>query len=311
MSAGVGDWLGWVAGVLLYPGLVFLGAFCLLADWLYRALKPYIAPRLFRGHAGRLASLLQPLYDALKAGGQNGSRTLIQTSAVELNSGNYARVAALLGLVATLLAVVLLPVPGSFTGGVLGSGADLFTVLALLAVTPVLSNWVAILPGGAGALRASRALGGLLLALLPLLLCIAALVEVSGRHTLAIRSLLSAPESAAQTFVRLLAAGVLLVCLPWWIGRGHPGDRLLYMGRLLLRGALAILWSLIVLPGAGEPVWAFFILVLGGLFAYTAMRFVEERWVPARGEAAGAQLAWATALPLAGLALVVSLLWGV
>jgi hypothetical protein len=72
--------------------------------------------------------------------------------------------------------------------------------------------------------------------------------------------------------------------------------------------ALSVLWPVLVLPGAGDRNWSITIVVLGALFAWVAMRLLGERWWPTRRTADAANLVWAVTLPVAGLALVLSLL---
>ena len=220
---------------------------------------------------------------------------------------------AVVGALAPLLALALLPVGGSRIGRELGSVGDLLMLLLLLAAQPVTRAVVRLREGGLEALTGVRDLGRLLAGLLPTLLVVAALVQVSGTGTTALSGLTSAPLTPQQTLVRLLAGVALLVALPWltsWrrgeSGEGEEGSAGVYAGRFLQTVALAAFWAVIVLPAPGEMPWAVALFVAGTLFAYVAIKTVAERWAPARREGEAANLLWATTLPLSAIALVLA-----
>jgi hypothetical protein len=167
--------------------------------------------------------------------------------------------------------------------------------------------------GGTAALKGAQHLGRLLTGLLPALVVIAALVEVLGNRSLGLAELGAAPETAAQTLVRLLAGGVLLIALPWWRG----GDAALqnesagfYVGGLLQQVALSVLWALLVLPVPGAFPWALLVLLGGAVLGYAAMRLVPERLWLGRSERGAASMVWSAAVPFSVLALAISLWWG-
>jgi hypothetical protein len=213
-----------------------------------------------------------------------------------------------------LLALALLPVPGNpITSGPNSVSPDIVTVLALLSVQPLAVASLRLREGGLAVLKGAQELGRLLTGLLPSLLVVAALVEVLGNRSLRLAELGAAPETAAQTLVRLLAGGVLLVALPWWCGRESAGGESagFYVGRLLQRVVLSVLWALLVLPVPGALPWAVVVLLGGALLAYVAMRLLPERLWHGRSERGAASVLWSAAVPLSMLALAIGLWWGV
>jgi hypothetical protein len=183
-------------------------------------------------------------------------------------------------------------------------------------VQPVSWAVLRLREGGPAALRGAQDLGRLLTGLLPLLLLVAALVEVSGTGSLRLSSLLIAPETPQQTLVRLLAGVGLLLVLPWWTAWGRDGSAAqwsasAYAGRFVQAVALSALWTVLVLPSPGDLPWAVALMTAGTLFAYIAIRLLAERWAPARRESEAAALLWATAVPLSVLALLVAFWQGV
>ena len=138
-----------------------------------------------------------------------------------------------------------------------------------------------------------------------MLISAAALAEAAGKPSLNIAALSAAPETPAQTIVRLLAGVALIVALPWWLGAQGEESAATYAGSLLQRAALAAFWSVLVLPAPGDTVWAIIVQVGGTLLACTGMRALSERWLPASREQDAARLVWATALPVALVALLV------
>jgi hypothetical protein len=220
----------------------------------------------------------------------------------------------LVGAIAPVLALTLMPVRGNPVVEVLGVHGSLFVVLAFLAVYPLVSAAARARGDDRSAIAGAQTVGALLTGLLPTLLLVTALVQVAGSGTLNMDDLLAAPRTPEQTFVRLLAGAALLVALPWWLGR-RPSRRDnedmgagATAGRLLQGAALAVFWSVLVLPSPVNMAWSVTILVAGALFAHTAMRLLGELWWPTRRTSDAANLVWAVTLPVAGVALVLSLL---
>jgi hypothetical protein len=299
--------VAWLLTVLFYPGLVFAMLLVLLGEWAAAIVTPALSPRPYRSQA-RLFSLLEPMYTFLKLLGRREAVRWQRPGDPPVAPAHPGESAlAVIGALAPVLAMCLLPLRGTPIGNVLEPGGDLVAVLLLLAVQPLAWAALRLREGGSVALRGAQDVGRLLVGLLPALLIVAALVQVSGSATLSVPGLLLAPETPQQTFVRLLAGVGLLLALPWWTtwGRGANPEQWsagAYVGRYLQTAAVAVLWTVLVLPAPGEVAWAVAVSLLGTLFAYVAVRLVAERWMPARREADAAGLAWAAALPIAGLA---------
>lgn len=285
--------------LFLYPGLLFIGALALVGEWLAARVRPLLAPRLLRtplAHYG----FLQPLYDAFKLAGRLPS---------DVGLGNLSGWPGLAAIAAPLLATLLMPVPGSPLAGRGGTAFDLFTVLILLAVQPLVSAALMLRGGGLTALHGGLGIGRLVTGLLPALLSVAALAEVSTSRSLQLGSMTAAPETASQTLVRLLAGGVLLFALPWWAGgeTDLSGGGQAGLGRLFQQAALAVLWAVLVLPAPGDLFWALALVLPGAALAYVAMRLLPMRWYQARNESGFAGLIWSATVPAAFVALVVAL----
>ncbi len=294
-------WGAWTLALLLYPGLLFLVALALAGEWLAAGVRPLFVPRINRMPVARHV-FLQPVYDALKLAGRLPS---------DSRSRNTSGGLGLVSIAAPLLATLLMPVPGSLLVG-RGAGAfDLFSVLVLLAIQPVVGATVRLRGGGLPALRGGQDLGRLITGLLPALLSVAALAEVASSRSLQLASLTAAPESAPQAIVRLLAGAVLLLALPWWVGSevtvyGVGGEQP-GAGRMFQRAALAALWAVLALPLPGDLPWAVAVIVPGAIVAYMAMRLIPSHWAQGRSEAGLAGLLWSATVPAALVALVVAL----
>jgi hypothetical protein len=303
--------VAWLLTVLFYPGLIFALLLVLLGEWAVAIAQPALSSRPYRSQA-RLYSLLEPLYTFLKLLGRREAVRWQRPGDPPVAPAHPGEsTLAIISSIAPVLVMCLLPLRGTPIGNVLGPGGDLVAVLLLLAVQPLAWAALQVREGGPVAIRGAQDVGRLLIGLLPALLVVAALVEVSGSGTLSVPGLLLAPESPQQTFVRVLAGVGLLLSLPWWTtwGRGTNAEQWsagAYVGRYLQTGALAVLWTVLVLPAPGEVAWAVAVSLLGTLFAYVAIRLVAERWMPARREADAAGLAWAAALPIAGLAFAIA-----
>ncbi|MDQ5824475.1 MAG: hypothetical protein M3441_09755 [Chloroflexota bacterium] len=294
----------WSLALLLYPGLLFGLLFALFGEWLVSVIRPFLRRQRIRLAAPRY-SFLQPAYDILKLAGRDSGTTPASGSTSALG---------LLAMLGPLLALVLMPLPGNpLTGGSQVLTTDIVTVLALICVQPLASAAARLRQGGLAALKGAQELGRLLTGLLPALLVVAALVEVLGNRSLRLSELGAAPESAAQTLVRLLAGGVLLISLPWWRGREaglQEESAGFYAGGLLQQVAMSVLWALLVLPVPGAFPWAVLVLLGGAMFAYIAMRLVPERLWLGRSERGAAGMVWSAAVPLSVLALAIGLWWG-
>jgi hypothetical protein len=299
--------VAWLFTVLFYPGLVFALLLTLLGEWATAIVRPALSPRPYRSQA-RLYSLLEPLYTFLKLLGRREAVRWQRPGDPPVAPAHPGESAlAIIAATAPVLAMCLLPLRGTPIGIELGPGGDLVAVLLLLAVQPLAWAALRLREGGMVALRGAQDVGRLLVGLLPALVVVAALVQASGSGTLSAPGLLLAPETPQQTFVRLLAGVGLLLALPWWTQWGHGTNSEqwsagAYVSRFLQTAALAVLWTVLVLPAPGEVAWAVAVSVLGTLFAYVAIRLVAERWMPARREADAAGLAWAAAVPVAVVA---------
>jgi hypothetical protein len=301
----------WALTVLIYPGLLFGVALALMGEWAYNALRPSLAPHILRPQA-RAYHLAQPLYDFLKmAGRQPSAGAALQPVA---RSDRWIRsTLTLTSALGPVLALVLLPFPGSPITGAVGPVGDLFLVLALLALYP-LCKAILRLNRDTTALRGARDLGRLVTGLFPTLVAVAALLEVSVSRSLQISSLTAAPETPVQTLVRVLSGSALLVALPWWLDwRGSDAEAResagTYAGKFLQRAALAAFWASIVLPAPGDLPWAIAAGVGGALAAYVAIQAISDRWATGAHERDAARLVWVTSLPIAAVAMLAALVW--
>jgi hypothetical protein len=300
----------WLLAVLLYPGLLFGVLVALAGEWLYGALRSLLAPRLSRSQV-RPAHLLQPARDFLKLAGRRSPAPLLSSGSPPASAPLFEGIASFASTLAPVLALALMPLPGSPLAGDGFQAGDLFVVVALLAVQPVLRALTRLRSGGLEQLRGVQDLGRLFTGLVPALLAMSALVEVSGSQSLRLTYLTAAPETPQQTVVRLLAGAALLVALPWWLdGPRSPlsthGNAGALAGRLLQTVALAAFWVVLVLPLPGQLAWAGLVIIGGSLLAYAALRLFGERWALARREKDAANLVWASALPVAALAFAVA-----
>ncbi|HKP51015.1 MAG TPA: hypothetical protein VJ183_00020 [Chloroflexia bacterium] len=305
--------LSWASALLLYPGLLFGLALALASEWIFALARPLITPSTYRSRATQ-RTLLQPLYTFLKLSGRRNPASFSPDNSAPMRTTTPSSLLAAVSAIAPILALALLPFPGSPLNRPGGPQVDLLTILLLLAAGPLFKAAWRLLSGDLVSLQGARDLGRLLTGLLPSILALAALVEVSDTRSLAVTSLTAAPETPGQTIVRLLAGLVLLAALPWWLDwrdTTTSGDNAgIHAGRLLQTSAMAALWSLLILPAPGDRTWAIAIEIFGALFAYLSMRAVPHLWVPIRRERDAASLVWATALPVAILALAIALWTG-
>jgi len=307
----------WGFALLVYPGLLFAALLALLGRWLAGLVAPLFMPKLYRQRT-RIGAFTGPVLLISKMlGRKNAARWQADSpagaEAAEPSSLVAENLLVLAGVIAPLIGLALMPLTGNPVTEQLGVSSNLFLILALLAVYPLVSVAVQARSGGLSGMAAAQTVGSLLTGLLPTLLIVAALIQVAGSHTLFMTSLLEAPVTPQQTFVRILAGVALLVALPWWLGgaslrdTSRPGAGLL-TGRLVQTAALSVFWSLLVLPLPGDAAWSYVLPVLGALFACLAMRLLSDLWVPSRRPSDAANLAWATTLPLAVLAFILGLL---
>jgi hypothetical protein len=305
--------LTWASALLLYPGLLFGIALALIAEWIFSLARPLITPGTYRSRATQ-RTLLQPLYTFLKLSGRRSPARFSPDSTTPTHSTKPSTLLAAASAITPILALALLPFPGSPLNRPGGLQADLLTILLLLAAGPLFKAAWRLLSGDLISLRGAQDLGRLLTGLLPSVLAIAALVEVSDTRSLSVASLTTAPETPGQTIVRLLAGAVLLAALPWWLDwrdAQTSGDNAgIHAGRLLQTSAMSALWSLLILPAPSDRTWAIAITILGALVAYMVMRAIPHLWVPIRRERDAASLVWSTALPVAVLALAIALWTG-
>ncbi|HEY7347974.1 MAG TPA: NADH-quinone oxidoreductase subunit H [Ktedonobacterales bacterium] len=201
--------------ILLYPG----GMFALLAGWVLLWLAGSLSAR-WRGIRG--TSLLQPARDFFKL--------LNKTTSLPIGAETGVRLIPLLAVVAPLLALVLLPLPGNLAADSSTTSGDLLAVLFLLllpALAPVfLGNLLASPYGRVAAQRAVRRA-----ALLAALLLLSALAIAAQRGSLSL-ALLTTPQShpsAANIILDALAGLIFLLCLPalipqpaWGIFQSSP-----------------------------------------------------------------------------------------
>jgi hypothetical protein len=292
----------WLLALLLYPGLLLGLLFAMSGDWLVATVRPLLSRQRNRLPTPRY-SFSQPVYDILKLAGREQATS---------RSSRPANALGLLAMLGPLLALLLMPLPGNpITGN--ASPADIVTILALLSVQPIAAAALRIREGGLVALTGAQELGRLLTGLLPTLIVIAALIEALGNRYLRLSELGTAPETAAQTLVRLLSGGVLILSLPWWCRRNagvRGASAGFYLGRLLQQVALSVLWALLVLPVPGALPWAIVVLLAGAMLAYIAMRLLPERLWQGRSERGAAGMVWSAAVPLSVLALAIGFWWG-
>jgi hypothetical protein len=301
------DIQSWLFALLLYPGLFFSVALALGIEWLLGAIRPRLSPSLYRTAVGQ-AHLLQPLFSFFRLAGRRGPAGLTP----QVNSPGkpgYEAVGyiALAGAAAPVLALALMPLGGNPAAHSGALQADVLVVPVLLALQP-LSMALSRLFSSPSPLEGTRPLGRLLVGLAPALIVVAALVHVAGGDSLDLAGLGTAPETGWQFLVRLLAGLALLVSLPWWLGPSAGYDSAgSLIGRHLQTIALGAFWTALILPRPGDAGWAIVVSVVGTIAASFAIRLVPVIWMPLRPERDSARLVWTSALPLAALALLISL----
>ncbi|HST05952.1 MAG TPA: hypothetical protein VLQ48_14630 [Chloroflexia bacterium] len=311
----------WAFSLLVYPGLLFAVLLALVGRWLAGLIIPLFMSKLYRQRT-RIDSFFGPLLIVSKLLGRKTATRWQPNSAIgapptDPSSNLAENMLVLVGAIASLIALALMPMTGNPVTEQLGTDSNLFLILVLLAVYPLVSVAVQARTGGLSGMSAMQSVGALLTGLLPTLLIVVALMQVASSHTLSMTNLLAAPDTPQQTFVRVLAGVGLLVALPWWLGgaslrntdhlsTGSVGAGLL-AGRLVQTTALSALWSLLVLPMPGDTAWSYVVPIAGTLFACVASRLLADLWVPTRRLSDAANLAWATTLPVAVLAFLLGL----
>ncbi len=202
--------------LFLFPG----GVFALLAGWGLLWLSEESGARL-RGTPWR--GFTQPMRDCVKL---LGKTTSLPTGA---ETGGV-RLLPLLAVVAPLLALVLLPLPGNSAANTIETSGDLLAVLWLLmlpVLTPLFLGELLPSPyGRIAARRAARRVGFLFGWLLISTLAIAA---QRGSLSLNILTLQQLHPSPASVIIDILAGLLFLLCLPallppatWGFFSGSP-----------------------------------------------------------------------------------------
>ena len=187
--------------IFLYPG----GLFALSAGWFLFSLGEQLSAR-WRGLP--VPRFMQPAHDFFKL--------LRKTTSLPAGTETGGvRLLLLLAVIAPLLALVLLPVPGNSAAGIVETSGDLLAVLVLLllpALAPLfLGNLLASPYGRTAAQRATRR-AGLLIALL--LLSTLAVAAQRGALSLGILTFPQAHPSPASVILDMLAGLLFLLCLP-------------------------------------------------------------------------------------------------
>jgi hypothetical protein len=203
----------WTLGVLVYPGLLFGLLFALIGEWAFGVVWPLMTPRHARYHQ-RYGHFLQPLNDLLKLAGR---RSPARWQHEDQGTTAFSQALTWGCVIAPVLALALLPFPANPVSRGVGYTGDLLTIVALLAVQPLLRAFLRLREGDLAAWRGAQDIGRLLTGLVPTLAVATALVGISGSRSLLVSSLSAAPESWQQSVVRFLAGAVLLVALPWWL----------------------------------------------------------------------------------------------
>ena len=186
--------------ILLYPG----GVSALVAGWLMLWLAEWAAARR-RGT--QRPKLMQPVEDVLKL--------LNKVTSLPAGAESAVRLIPLLAVVAPLLVMVLLPLPGNLAADSPTTSGDLLAVVFLLllpTLAPVGLGYVLASPyGRIAARRATRRVGVLTALLLASLLAIAA---QRGSLSLSGLSVQQTHFSAASLILDIAAGLIFLLCLP-------------------------------------------------------------------------------------------------
>ena len=309
MQANIlGDIQAWLFALLVYPGLLFGVAVALGIEWLVGVIRPRLSPSVYRT-APRPSHFLQPLFSFFSLAGRRGPVGLTPHTEQASKPGYEAlSYLTLAGAAAPLLALALMPLGGNPVARSGIGQADVVVVLLLLALQPLSRSLARLLSGGPSSIEGTRPLGRLLTGLVPALVVVAALVRVTGGDALDLATLGAAPETGWQFLVRLLAGITLLVTLPWWLDPSTSEETAgSLIGRLLQTVALGAFWTALILPRPGDLGWAIVLAVLGTFIASFAIRFLPLLWTPLRPERDTARFIWTAALPLATLALLISL----
>lgn len=201
--------------ILLYPG----GVFALLAGWVLL----WVGERISDHRRGLpTTSLMQPLHDFFKL--------LSKTTSLPAGVETGARLIPLLAVVAPLLALVLLPLPGNLAADSSTTSGDVLAVLVLL-LLPVLAplflgNLLASPYGRTAARYAMRRIAPLIGLLLLSTLAIAA---QRGSLSLSLLTVRQVHPSTASIVLDVLAGLIFLLCLPalipparWGLFHGSP-----------------------------------------------------------------------------------------
>jgi len=202
--------------VLLYPG----GLFALLAGWFLLSVGEALAARKL---GVRGAAFRQPVYDFFKL--------LNKTTSLPARTETAGvRLIPLVVVMAPLLALILLPLPGNLAADSPTTSGDLLAVLFLLflpSLAPIfLGN---LLPSPYGRVAAQRAIrrAGVLIALL--LLSMLAIAAQRGSLSLSLLTIQQSHPSPASVILDALAGLLFCLCLPallpqakWGLFRDKP-----------------------------------------------------------------------------------------
>lgn len=302
-----GDIQAWLIAVLVYPGLLFGVVVGLGVEWLMSLVRPRLSATAFRVPT-RPPHPMQPLASFMKLAGRRDPSGLVplgeEKRAPHSEAIAYFTLAA---AAAPLLALALTPLGGNPAVGT-GWAGDLIFVILLLVAQPLARALSRLFGDAVSALEGARGVGRLVTGLIPALVAVAALVEASGSGSISLVRLGAAPETGGQFLVRLLAGAALLASLVWWVDHAPGGETAGSLaGRHLQTAALGAFWTAMVVPAPGNLGWGIVVAVLGTLFAAAVIRLLPLIWAPLRAEREAAALVWRTALPVAVVALFISI----
>ncbi|SRR5579885_95378 len=253
--------------LFLFPG----GVFALLAGWVLLWLSEESGARV----CGTLRrGFTQPLRDCVKLLGKT-------TSLPAGTEAGGARLLLLLAVVAPLLALVLLPLPGNSAANTIETSGDLLAILLLLLLPVLMPLFLGeLLASPYGRIAARREVWRCGLLIGGLLLSTLTIVVQRGALSLSILTLQQLHPSPASVMVNILAGLLFLLCLPallppatWGLFSGSP--ELIAGAYTDLTGAglaLMLLSAALQRVAAGSLLAALFVLpfVTNGLIAQVA-----------------------------------------
>ena len=187
--------------LLLYPG----GVFALLAGWFLLALGQKLSAA-WRGT--RSPSLTQPIHDVLKLLGKT-------TSLPDGAESGGLRALASIAVIAPLLALILMPLPGNAAAGTADTTGDLLAVLLLVllpALTPLFLGQLQASPYARQVARRALLRSAVLVALT--LLSALAVAAQRGVLDLGIIGATQTHPTTASVALDILAGLIFWFCLP-------------------------------------------------------------------------------------------------